>query len=267
MEKAKQLRKRNVPLEDALEKRLLGYVLAATASGVTVLALVEPSQAEVVYTPTNQSIWANGGVLDLNNDGVVDFEFRAQVYSSHTSCAIANFYGLYIVPAVKSNAVRGYASALPSSILVGQNAEKFKQGGGRGFIAGWNDIRWGFCRSTSHPPDYEILGPFANTDDRYLGLQFSINGEIHYGWARFNVTDTGKSVSAILTGYAYETTPGAPIFTGQAFGDESKENPGTQTGEHRVTPSPGSASLGRLAQGAEGLASWRLRRVGKLPSR
>ena len=255
MRKADQDGKRKAQLNDALEKRLLGYTLAATASSLAVLALAQLGEAEVVYTPANQSIWANGGVLDLNNDGTVDFRFRPQTFTSHTTCAIGGGYGLYIVPAVPSNAIRGASSALPSSILVGQNPQKFRQGA-PGFMAGFGVIRW-IC--TSRPPSYDIVGPFANTADRYLGLQFSVNGEIHYGWARFNVTDSGKSISAILTGYAYETTPNAPIFTGKEFGNEIRESPEphTQAVARPVIPTAGPATLGRLAQGAQGLAGWR----------
>jgi hypothetical protein len=259
MKKAKQLRKRKVQLDNALEKRALGYVLAAASSCVAVLALGETSQAEVVYTPANQSIWANGGVLDLNNDGIVDFTFRPNYFSSHTSCAVARGYALYVLPAAPSNAIRGGGSALPGSILVGKNPQKFKQG--QGTIAGWNDIDF-FCSSRSL---IEIFGQFANKANRYLGLQFSINGEIHYGWARFNVTDTGRRVSAVLTGYAYESNPNTPIFTGNEFGNELRDSPKprTQAADGPVIPPADPATLGRLAQGAQGLAAWRVGAVAK----
>ncbi len=259
IKKAQQQRNLNVRLNDALEKRIRNYALAATASSVAVLALAQPGESEVVYTPANQNI-AYGGVLDLNNDGIVDFTFRPFYYTSHTSCAIARLFALYVAPSTPSNAVRGGGSALPSSILVGRNPQKFKQG--QGFMVGWNDIRF-ICTSSRY--DNEILGPFANTADRYLGLQFSVNGETFYGWARFNVTDTGRSVSAILTGYAYEMTPGAPIFTGNEFGNELRDSPKprTQAADGPVIPPADPATLGRLAQGAQGLAAWRVGAVAK----
>jgi hypothetical protein len=264
IEKAKQQRKQSVQLDAALEKRIRSYVLTATASSVAVLALAKPSRAEVVYTPANQSIWDNGGYLDLNNDGIVDFRFVPLRYSSHSTCAFAVFYGVYIIP-TEGNGIRGgvlSASALPSSILVGRNPQKF--GDARELMAGGDYVR--FLCTSSRSPDVEIIGQFANTRNRYLGLQFSISGELHYGWARFNVTDNGGSVSAILTGYAYETTPGAPIFTGNEFGNELKESPQPlkQDAERPVIPHANPATLGRLAQGAQGLAKWRINTVKKL---
>jgi hypothetical protein len=63
-------------------------------------------------------------------------------------------------------------------------------------------------------------GPWRNSKDRYLGLKFKIDGEIHYGWARLTVTADrhGKRVAAKLTGYAYETLADRPIVTGQTDG-------------------------------------------------
>ena len=63
-----------VSLSHILDQKLLGYVAAASAAGVGLVALAKPSQAEVVYTPTNQLIKPFATLdLDLNNDGVTDF--------------------------------------------------------------------------------------------------------------------------------------------------------------------------------------------------
>ena len=261
MENAKQVKRRNKQLNGVLEKRLLSYVFAATASSVAVLAFAEPSEAEVVYTPANQSIWANGGILDLNNDGIADFTFRVHIYSGHTTCGISRFSGFYIRRASPSNAAGSFA--LPNSILVGNKLQAFNPGSSR-FMAGWGSIKW-IC--SSRPRSYWSGGPFANTTDRYLGLQFSIQGETHYGWARFNVTVNARThnISAILTGYAYETTPNAPIFTGKEFGNESRENPtpGTQAAEQQLIPPASVVTLGHLAAGAQGITAWRTKKVAK----
>ena len=61
------------------------------------------------------------------------------------------------------------------------------------------------------------------TQHRYLGLKFTAGGNVHYGWARFNVTlvnpsPIGYGFHVTLTGYAYETIPNKPIITGQNQG-------------------------------------------------
>jgi hypothetical protein len=63
-------------LDWRLEKRLLSYVVAATASGLAVMACSPQAEATVVYTPTWIPIAPVSSVtnLDLNNDGIVDFQ-------------------------------------------------------------------------------------------------------------------------------------------------------------------------------------------------
>ncbi len=88
--------------------------------------------------------------------------------------------------------------------------------------------------------------------NRYLGLKFTINGKIHYGWAQLS-TENIFYHSATLTGYAYETVPNKAIKTGAEQGtDESVEQPGPAA---LVQPAP--ATLGALAKGAPALSSWR----------
>jgi hypothetical protein len=92
-------------------------------------------------------------------------------------------------------------------------------------------------------------GPFGKARHGYLGLEFSINGSNHFGWARIIFPDGPQS--GIITGYAYETTPNKPIRAGQTSGNEAT----TSTLAPSAVPEP--ATLGHLAQGARGMAAWR----------
>jgi len=58
-----------VPVRRRLEHRLFAYAAAAGASLVT----VQPAAAKVIYTSTNLTIETGILPLDLNHDGVVDF--------------------------------------------------------------------------------------------------------------------------------------------------------------------------------------------------
>jgi hypothetical protein len=55
---------------------------------------------------------------------------------------------------------------------------------------------------------------------RYLGLQFVIGEQVHYGWARLSVSLKAGEIAATLTGYAYETVPNKPIITGKTKGSD-----------------------------------------------
>jgi hypothetical protein len=216
------------------------YALAATASGVGLLALVQPAEGEIIYTKTHKSIHPNTTFhLDLNNDGIADFDLK----DTHTS----TFYGggaglLSALPDRQQNAIWGhsisrrvfYASALSANAQVGPNGQ---------FLPGPGEMATTFNNGGGRrPQSYNVCGwSWANVSNRYLGLKFVITGQVHFGWARLNVSCRGFVVTATLTGYAYESVANRPILTGKEHG----------TWEHNDTipPSDGSATLGRLAQG------------------
>jgi hypothetical protein len=96
-------------------------------------------------------------------------------------------------------------------------------------------------------------GKWLNVQNHYLGLQFSINGQTHYGWARFTVT-LKSGIVGTLTGYAYETIPNKRILAGQTSGPDVAStvalNEMSTSHDHRPT-------LGLLARGADALTLWR----------
>ncbi len=62
---------------ESLHQRLNAYALAASAAGVSVLALTQAAQAKIVYTKTHHVIGKNSTFkLDLNHDGITDFTLR-----------------------------------------------------------------------------------------------------------------------------------------------------------------------------------------------
>ena len=65
------------------DHRLGMYVLAASAAGVTVLALARPAEGKIIYTKTNRSINPNGTLrIDLNHDGIADFVLKDPLSTS-----------------------------------------------------------------------------------------------------------------------------------------------------------------------------------------
>ena len=103
--------------------------------------------------------------------------------------------------------------------------------------------------------DHEIVfGPWQNVKDRYLALKFQIKGKTHYGWARLNVKLNKTTITATLTGYAYETIPNKPIIAGK---QHSTDDSPVLNPESLETPPSAPATLGILATGARGLSVWR----------
>jgi hypothetical protein len=211
-------------LSDSLHQRLNSYALAASAAGVSALALSQPAEAKIVYTPAHIKI-GFGRVdlynLNLNHDGTADFTI-----DTGSSCAnTCNFYlgafGQAYSNAVEMAGVRD-AAALHPGARIGP-AKQF-------------DI-WFMKMAEVYYSTYgkrSVNGQWVNVANRYLGLKFLIKGKIHYGWARLSVKVQGHAITATLTGYAYETIPNKPIIAGK-----------TKVGDDRARTTLGRLALGR----------------------
>ncbi len=243
-----------VNLPDSVRQRLHTYTLAASAAGVTMLALAPPAEAEIIYTPVQQNLTLNlPYALDLTGDGTTDFILSATISTGPDGFSDA----LGVEPAQAENAaatVAGkffdYAAALPSGHLIGPKAKFAGSYPNRLPMAtGWNF-------SSTHSRGH-CRGAWNNKQNRYLGLKFMLSGEVHYGWARLSETCDRGYISAELTGYAYETVPNKNLKAGQETGDldESLNGPGKPS--QGSAPVPTAVPLGMLAQGAPALDIWR----------
>jgi hypothetical protein len=237
-------------LSESLHRQLNMYALAASAAGVGALALVQPAEAKVIYTPSHIRIGQGVSIqLDLNHDGIADFSVSNGYVHPTTYDGVAL---LGVTPKIRSNEVwwggSVWAAALAKSVRVASSGA---------FTTGSR-----YMAIVGH--DYNRLyggGPWTGNIHAYLGLKFQIDGQTHYGWARLHVVAQLSGplrhplIDATLTGYAYETTPNKGIKTGQTKGpgDISIEKPNANL----TTPIPKPASLGLLALGSRGLSIWR----------
>jgi hypothetical protein len=221
-------------LPDSAQPQPRKYALAATAAGLGVLALAQPAEGKIVYTPTHIVVSTFGDVpLDLNHDGIGDF----RLYHSAVHFSSGNGQSMWVrsygndsknlVVAIH-NRYSNLARALPAGVSIGP-AMKFPAAGGIMGVQRSNTVN-----GTTH-----FYGRWANggkgVKNRYLGLKFLISGKVHYGWARLTVTLNGKFFVETLTGYAYETIPNKSIIAGRTKGSDL------------ITVRP--ATLGELALG------------------
>jgi hypothetical protein len=221
-------------LPSSLEHRLSGYALAASAAGVSVLALVQPAEARIVYTATHHVIGKDDHYnLDLNHDGTTDF-----VISAYTDCTQYCFGVLFAKPAV-SNAVEVASSANGGFLAYALN--RGAQIGPSHFAS--RNFPATLALSASRHCQSCDRGYWFNVKNRYLGLRLKIKARLHYGWARMSVKVQDLKVITTLTGYAYETIPNKPIIAGKTHGKDV------------ITIR--DSSLGALAAGANGLHTWR----------
>jgi hypothetical protein len=222
-------------LTPILDNRLLAYVAGASAAGVTTLALGQSAAAEIVYTPADIDVGAYYAI-DLNHDGIADFTLETVPFDSG--------HGHFLILAldVPGNAGQSHAGPLPIASAIEprrQFTTSTYYGGlwmGAAFEYGTQKGSW---------------GPWFNVTNKFIGLKFMIDGEVHYGWARVTVSG---GISAILTGYAYETIPNRGLRAGQRSESEDETSSVSPLDLPTLSSLP---NLGSLASGANGQAIWR----------
>jgi hypothetical protein len=236
-------------LSESVHQQLNTYALAASAAGVSLLALAAPAEAKIVYTPAHVKIAPDSSYdidLDHNRADVYLSRYAREgfswVHATAGSVATRNGYALAIFPGAKIGSARHFGAHFVPLASV---------------YSGYP--HWYF--------------PWANggkgLKNRYLGIKFTgSDGHFHYGWARVTVTtDARKLTGVLLTGYAYETIPGKAIVAGKTKGPDEIDNSVEQSkandpdhGAFLTSPipdAPQSASLGMLALGVQGVQLWR----------
>ena len=248
-------------VSNSLNRQIGLYSLAAAAAGVSLLATAQPAAAEVVVTQKTISIpmSKSGGLpqpimLSLTNNAVPDIVLSLSSFVGYGRSS--RFLGA--APPGSHDGVRGWSnfipfvSALPRGAKIGSNLTypaRFLLGG---------VVEESFSTSRGRSFQGEWIG---NPKDRYLGVRFEIDGQLHYGWVRLTVTTHRSAhapfLSAKVTAYAYETEPNTPIYAGLT------EEPTAELQPPAGVQGERGPSLGMLALGAEGAVLWRREKSGQ----
>jgi len=182
------------------------FAMAAFVAAVGLLALAWPAEAKVVYTPVNATISGNGSIrIDLNHDTITDFV----ILSASQVAACGDREGLIgstkITPKTGNGVLvshLNFAELLASGISIGSGAD--------------------FYKAQAVVTQFFICSSGTHTAKGYLGLEFQINGQTHYGWAQVNIYASYSYLRHVmrttLIDFAYETIPGQAIRTGQTSG-------------------------------------------------
>lgn len=193
-------------------KKLAGY--SAMAAGF--MACGTAADAQIVYVDITDVTLDLGFYipLDLDLGGADDFILQVSSNTAGNWTFVNGFGNLSTLSAGgPNNAMVGYdgsifpyASALESGSAIDAADD---------FIT--NSLNYAFFASIYSGITY---GPWADETDKYLGLQFEIDGELHYGWIRLDVT-VGP-VSLTIKDWAYNSTPNEMIIAGDIGGGDSE---------------------------------------------
>jgi hypothetical protein len=226
-----------------LTTRLAEYSAAAGATAAGLLLMAIQADARVIYTPANITIGNQQALyIDVDNDGITDFGVKDAdifVQGAGLTCDSLTVKGKHGGNIVESSGSLGYAARLPFRAVIGP-----KRGFRNSLVMGYSGAPVVTCSLRRGPWE-----AFGHPVEGFLGLQFPIRGELHYGWAAFTVS-SGDGATATLTGYAYETVPGKGLKAGQTHNTDSITD-SNDVGQMRPS------TLGALAAGARGLDVWR----------
>jgi PEP-CTERM motif len=215
------------PLREHLSKRLAEYAVVTGAAAAGLLVAAAPAKADVIYTPADITFKTGSSLyLDLNHDGTNDFLFVNQADLGLGSTTFLIPQGLRAGNAILEGGPFKSALALPFGAEIGPSAR----------FSGSGTMAFAYHAS--------LGGAWGHAENRYLGLEFLLNSQEHFGWAELTVDQehhgrTTFGIQATLEGYAYDTVPNQAIVAG----------------ETSSTPEPGT--LGLLALGSLGLGLWR----------
>jgi hypothetical protein len=221
-------------------KKLLSYSVFGAAAALT----ASPAQGAIIANLTPQPFDVSTGTfafINFDGAGGNEFEINGSQAGSFTSVNLYRNVGTFL-HFEDGNAANGGGNqdpnALPFGFLLGPGGA-FNNEGNSDTIA---NAFSGVATTTG--------GNFPNFVGqlRYLGTQFNLGGNTHFGWIALRLNANLRS--GTVECYAYESTPGQGISTGDTGGGAC--------GGGGAVPEPSSLAL--MAAGAAGLFALRRRK-------
>jgi hypothetical protein len=192
-----------VTMNDILKKKLASYS-AATAS--LLVANHFSTQAQIIYTDipdtTGLQVYSGDFILsiydlDLNNDGIVDFELYGKLLFSNSSGALNS--SVMICEPSDNAFVSPYN--YPTKLDCGESINAQAN-----FATFCRELDYIYCLGSTAETE---SGNYWNDNTPHcLGLRFSLGGDTLYGWVRLKVENYGQFE---IYDYAYNSIPNEGI--------------------------------------------------------
>lgn len=193
-------------------KKLAQY---SSAAMTVIVACRYEAKGQIIYHDINPdtSLFISPMVLNLNNDGMLDFQLWEQVIVHSHACSWSTTDIGYLAP-LNSNSIAMGSNEFADALEIGEPInENLNWQTGYGMLNMWT-FTFTSCYAGG-TWDGDFFGPWSSPD-RYAGIALHLSDGIHYGWIRL---DGGY----LATAYAYESQPGVPILAGDMASCDSLE--------------------------------------------
>lgn len=209
------------------EKSLTEKIASYSAMAAGILAISKPADAQVIYTDVIPDTTVQNGTygLDLNNDGVTDFNLTHAHSSSVDAVIIApqgsNAFvnepdtisvGSYVIP-LQSPDTLNLGDTINANMNWQQIIPATSTSSGQGTTS--------FLMGLNYPAYSITVGNWFDAGEHFLGLKFKIGTANYYGWARIILGETANQFT--LKDYAYYADSNKSILAGQMFTDGVNE--------------------------------------------
>ncbi len=192
--------------KNSTNKKLAAYSTMAAA----IMANGFQANAEVVYTDIEDMTLEVGDVydLDVDGDGTMDFHFAVgSITGSNGTWSFGTAFGMYTGVGGTLNQVIGtvgpyynYASNLNAGDSIGPDGP---------WLAYSSVYNAAVLASNFYGISY---GDFPGAGEGYIGIQFEISGNVHYGWIRLE-SDINDAYITLMD-MAYDNTAETAIEAG-----------------------------------------------------
>src|SRR3984957_6178999 len=175
-----------------------------------------PTGSQIIYTDVNPDssilLSTDSFNLDLNHDGITDFEFNRSLSSSECrSGAEGEKFGIYIHLSVTP--VSGTSSIMTSApnVALALDVDSAATIGPDSLWATTAVVLLEGAEISNCNSITRHAGYWLNVSDKYLGLKFTAGNNTYYGWARLSSTYSPGTTSYFINGgqliikdYAYK---------------------------------------------------------------
>ena len=208
--------KQRSPFGEAVYQGLNGYLLAASAAGVAVLACAMPAEgAPVCRSIDFMLLGTNTYALNPAAGPVTPFNV-AQTFSSPSSHPTFDGGRLFLTPNLPRAETVIAENNLPADLPAGASI-----GPGNNFGEGKS---YGLLFSTTRS---RHRGNLKLGEVNYFGYKFLISGKFHYGWVRMKAATSFRQFAQTqILASGYESLPDTRILAGSCTGAEPARGAG-----------------------------------------
>ncbi|MCU0433199.1 MAG: T9SS type A sorting domain-containing protein [Bacteroidia bacterium] len=203
-------------MNENLQKKLKAYSLAAGS-----LTAATVAHGQIIYTDISPDInmtTPSNYNLDMDNNGQPETQFIFYSYAD-SIYSLNGFYQYVFNYTATLGSVYPPLGAFPFAMNNGDSIRPSSPNWRDTSIAG--GLQYLGVVETYYTTTY-TYGNWPGATDKYLGIRFSINNQLHYGWVRLSIDSAVSQI--IIKDYAYRAAPGIGLTAGQTNAIGMEEN-------------------------------------------